>query len=51
VADAILRTAAAHASDLIVMGGYGHYPVVELMLGSVVDDLLRASQQPVLICR
>ncbi|MFC2046271.1 universal stress protein, partial [Chloroflexota bacterium] len=51
VAAAILRTSAAHDRDLIVMGGYGHSLLVEVMLGSTVDDVLRASPQPVLICR
>jgi nucleotide-binding universal stress UspA family protein len=34
-----------------LMGGYGHSPVLEVVLGSVVDTVLRASQQPVLVCR
>jgi nucleotide-binding universal stress UspA family protein len=51
VADVILRAAEEHESDLILMGGYGHGPVMEVVLGSVVDEVLRASRQPVLICR
>ena len=51
VAGTILATAEAHDCDLILIGGYGHSPVVEVMLGSAVDDVLRASRQPVLICR
>jgi nucleotide-binding universal stress UspA family protein len=51
VADTILTTAEAHDCDLILMGGYGHSPVVEVVLGSAVDEVLRASRQPVLICR
>lgn len=51
VAEAILTAAREHDSDLILMGGYGHRPVLEVVLGSVVDQVLRASQQPVLICR
>jgi nucleotide-binding universal stress UspA family protein len=50
-ADAILRTAVTHDSDLILMGGYGYGPVAEVVLGSAVDGVLRASRQPVLICR
>jgi nucleotide-binding universal stress UspA family protein len=46
-----LSTAEAHDSDLILMGGYGYSPVVEVVLGSAVDEVLRASRQPVLICR
>ena len=47
----ILDTAAEHNCDLILMGGYGHGPVMEVVLGSAVDEVLRASRQPVLICR
>ncbi len=51
VAEAILQTAKAHDNDLILMGGYGYGPVAEVVLGSAVDGVLRASSQPVLICR
>jgi nucleotide-binding universal stress UspA family protein len=51
VAEAILHTAEAHERDLILMGGYGHRPLVEVMLGSTVDQVLQASRLPVLICR
>jgi nucleotide-binding universal stress UspA family protein len=51
VAGAILRTAEALDCDLILMGGYGHSPVAEIVLGSAVDEVLRHSLQPVLICR
>jgi len=49
--EAILRTASNHDSDLILMGGYGHNPVMEVVLGSTVDEVLRTSRQPMLICR
>lgn len=51
VPDAILRTAEQQASNLIILGGYGHGPVLEIVLGSAVDQVLRSSQQPVLVCR
>jgi len=51
VADAILRAAAADSSDLILMGGYGFNPLLEAVIGSAVDQVLRESKQPVLICR
>ena len=51
VSDKILTTAETHDCDLILMGGYGHSPVVEVVLGSAVDEVLRAGRQPVLICR
>ncbi len=51
VAQAILDTSTAHQNDLVIMGGYGSTPVVEVVLGSAVDQVLRQSPQPVLICR
>jgi nucleotide-binding universal stress UspA family protein len=47
---AILEVAAEYDSDLILMGGYGHSPMLEAVLGSAVDEVLRHSHQPVLIC-
>jgi nucleotide-binding universal stress UspA family protein len=51
VASAILITAEEQQADLIIMGGYGRSPVVEVVLGSVVDEVLRSARRPVLICR
>jgi len=51
VAEAILRTAKAQESNLIVMGGYGFSPVLEVVLGSAVDQVLREAGRPMLICR
>lgn len=51
VGDAILRTVTAHHCDHIIMGGYGRTAVLEIMLGSTVDYVLRESHVPVLICR
>jgi nucleotide-binding universal stress UspA family protein len=51
VAEAILKTAEEHESDLIIMGGYGLGPVLEVVLGSAVDQVLRTSRQPMLICQ
>jgi nucleotide-binding universal stress UspA family protein len=33
------------------MGGYGFSPLVEVVLGSAVDQVLRESSRPVLVCR
>lgn len=49
--EVILKAAQEQGSNLIIMGGYGHSPVVEVVLGSTVDQVLRVSQQPTLICR
>jgi len=43
--------AQAQESNLIVMGSYGYNPVLEVVLGSAVDQVLRSSQHPTLICR
>jgi nucleotide-binding universal stress UspA family protein len=51
VAEAVLRTARTHESNLILMGGYGFSPVLEVVLGSAVDQVLRESRKPVLTCR
>lgn len=51
VAAAILQTAERHQSNLIIMGGYGFRPEMQVVLGSSVDQVLRQGQQPVLICR
>jgi len=50
-AETILAAAADHRADLIITGGYGLRPELEIVLGSTVDHLLRTSQLPVLVCR
>src|SRR3990172_5601372 len=49
-AAAILDQAAEAAADMILMGSYGHGPLVETFLGSTVDDVLRGARVPVLLC-
>jgi len=51
VSAAILRTAEEEQSELIIMGGYGASPVREVVLGSVVDQVLRECRTPILICQ
>jgi len=51
VGKAILETAEAHDCDLVVMGGYGLTPLLEIIFGSMVDQVLSAARIPVLICR
>jgi nucleotide-binding universal stress UspA family protein len=50
-AEAILNAARTRQSGMIVTGSYGAHPMVEVMLGSTVDRVLREASQPVLICR
>jgi nucleotide-binding universal stress UspA family protein len=51
VAEVILKTAEEHESGLIIMGGYGLSPMLEVVLGSTVDQVLRSSRRPMLICQ
>ncbi len=51
VAEAILNIVDEEKIDLILMGGYSRKPVAEVILGSSLDEVLRTTQKPVLICR
>lgn len=51
VAEVLLSTAGQRGCDFIIMGGYGFSPMLEVMLGSTVDQVLRANRLPTLICR
>jgi len=51
VSTEIMVTAEEHGCELIIMGGYGFNPVLEVVLGSAVDEVLRTSRRPMLICR
>ncbi len=50
-AQAILATAEAHNSNLLIMGGFGFRPALNLVLGSMVDRVLNEFRRPILICR
>jgi nucleotide-binding universal stress UspA family protein len=51
VSKTILRVAQERENDLLIVGGYGYSPVLGIVLGTVVDEVLRNSGQPMLICR
>jgi nucleotide-binding universal stress UspA family protein len=51
VAEAIMATAVTHDCDWLLMGGYGLNPVVEVVIGSTLDQILRECALPILICR
>ncbi len=51
VVETILRTAEKQNCDLILIGGYKANPVVEIVKGSLVDQILRETAIPTLICR
>lgn len=49
IGDALLSLAADQGSELIVMGGYGHTRLRELLLGGVTETILRSMTVPVLM--
>ncbi len=49
--ETILQTAENQHCDLILIGGYRAKPVVEIVKGSLVDQILREITIPTLICR
>ncbi|MCP4141221.1 MAG: universal stress protein [Chloroflexi bacterium] len=51
-AEEILKEAKKQDTNLIIMGSYGYNnPIMEVALGSTVDEVLRNSENSVLICR
>ena len=50
-ASEILKAAEEERSDLLIMGGYGHSQIREIILGSTVDSVLGRAEIPILICR
>ncbi|NUQ38816.1 MAG: universal stress protein [Caldilineales bacterium] len=51
VVETLLHVAAAQDSDLLIVGGYDTPPLVEIMIGSTLEGLLRQSTLPLLVCR
>ncbi len=51
LSETLLKISNDYACDFIIMGGYSLSPLLELVFGSVVDDVLRSSDKPLLICR
>ena len=49
VTDLILAEATSAGADLIVMGGYGHSRLRELMLGGVTRHMIERMTLPVLL--
>ena len=49
--ESILKISQQEQCDLVIMGGYGYSPLLEVVLGSTVDQVLRESLLPTLICR
>ena len=51
ISEAILANVKSYDCDMILMGGYGRGPMLEMVLGSTVDHILQKSRVPILICR
>jgi nucleotide-binding universal stress UspA family protein len=51
VVENMLGVADVYECDYIALGGYGARPVIEIVLGSELNQLLRTSPMPTLICR
>jgi nucleotide-binding universal stress UspA family protein/uncharacterized ParB-like nuclease family protein len=51
VASAILAASQESRCDFIIMGGYGEPPLVNLLLDTIVDKVMRHSHLPMLLCR
>ena len=49
VSETILAEAAAADADLVVMGGYGHSRLREMMLGGATRHILHHAPLPVLM--
>ncbi len=50
-AESIIKLVDERDCDLIISGGYGSTPIMQIFTDSTVDQVLRESQKPLLICR
>lgn len=51
VAEVLIQLQQEAQVDFLIMGGYRLHPALELVLGSTLDETLRESCKPVMICR
>ncbi len=51
VSEGILKTAVDFNADLLVIGGFNRPPMVEVVLDMTLDQLLRTSTIPILVCQ
>jgi nucleotide-binding universal stress UspA family protein len=49
--DLILETAEKYNCNILIMGGFGRRPLMRIVLGSLVDRMLREFPHPILISR
>lgn len=50
-AEQVLEVSDRIGADLVLMGGYSAGPLLEVVMGSSVDEVLRRSRVPLLMCR
>lgn len=51
VGQTILKTAEKHQCDLLIIGGYNLSPLVEAVLGTVLNEVILETKIPLLICQ
>jgi nucleotide-binding universal stress UspA family protein len=51
ISTSLLITVEEEGCDLIVMGGYGQKPLANFLIDNVVDQVMRSSRIPMLLCR
>lgn len=51
VKDNIVNSIRENKIDLLLMGGYSNKPLMQMMVGSTVDHMLRELSIPIIICR
>jgi len=51
VSETILDLAKENSSELIIIGGYGLPPMMEIIFGSTVNRILRGTNIPILVCQ
>ena len=49
-AESLLRLAKERDNDLIMIGGYGGNPVIEVVLGTAIDRILAEADIPIMVC-
>jgi nucleotide-binding universal stress UspA family protein len=51
VSEGIIKTAQEYNADLLVIGGFNRAPMVEVVLDMTLDQLLRTTTIPLLVCQ
>jgi len=51
VADLVNKAVSKYEANLLLLGGYSYSSIFEVVLGSIVDPILRNIKVPILICQ